>query len=67
MMSHINWAFVMSFMFASSEALAVIPSVKSNSVFQAILNVMDFIKQKVAPQAPAAAPVAAPVAPVETK
>ena len=40
-------AAVMSVLFALSEALSLIPSVKSNGVFQAIVAVIKFIMEKI--------------------
>lgn len=39
-----HWAMIMSVLFGISEALANIPGVKANSVFQAIWNVLKALK-----------------------
>lgn len=45
----INWALVLGVLFGLSEVLAQIPQVKANSVFQAIVQVLSFLKDKIAP------------------
>lgn len=44
-----NGAMVLGVLFAISEALAAIPSVKANSVFQAIAGAIKWLKEKFAP------------------
>ncbi len=44
-----NYVIIITFLFLFSEALAVIPFFKSNSVFQMIANVLKFIKEKIVP------------------
>lgn len=43
---HMHGAMILGVMLGMSEALAQIPSIKANSVFQAIMNAMAFIKAK---------------------
>lgn len=51
MLANINWAVVFASLFGVSEALALIPAIQSNSVFQAISNVLKWIKDLLAPKA----------------
>ncbi len=43
---------VLGALLALSEALALIPGVKANSIFQAFVNGVKFIKSKIFPAAP---------------
>lgn len=43
-----NWGMIFGVLFGMSEALAVIPSVKANSVFQAVMNFLKSMKPPVA-------------------
>ncbi len=47
-----NGAIVMGALLAMSEALALIPSVKANSIFQAVVNGLVWIKDKLSPKPP---------------
>lgn len=42
-----NFVYVVGFLFAVSEALAYIPAIKANSVFQAITGVLKWLHGKV--------------------
>lgn len=50
-----NWAMVVLILFGISEVLAQIPSIKSNSVFQLLMGVLDSLAKsiKVPPAPPA--------------
>lgn len=45
-----DWVLILLVLFGISESLALIPQVKSNSVFQLIFNSLKFIKDKIAPK-----------------
>jgi hypothetical protein len=47
-----NATLALAVLFGISEALALIPSVKANSVFQAVYNGLKFLKDKVMPSLP---------------
>jgi hypothetical protein len=47
-----NWALIVSALFAVSELLALIPAVKSNSVFQLVYNALKGMKEKILPRPP---------------
>lgn len=42
----LNWAMIVAVLFGISEALALIPQIKSNSVFQLIANVIKSLAGK---------------------
>lgn len=44
-----NWPMVVTFAFALSEALAIIPAIKANSVFQLVANVLKKAKEALTP------------------
>lgn len=48
-MSLENIVIVLGVLLATSEGLALIPSVKANSIFQAIVGILKFLKEKIAP------------------
>lgn len=46
-----DYTLVLAFLLALSEALALIPFVRANSVFQLVVNVLKTLKDKFGPQA----------------
>lgn len=48
---HMDWTLILGILFGLSEVLAMIPSIKSSSVFQLIYNVLKSIKDKISPPA----------------
>jgi hypothetical protein len=46
-----NYPVIITVLFGLSETLALIPSVKSNSVFQLVVNVIKTLKEKLVPTA----------------
>lgn len=49
-----NGALMFGMLFALSEAIGMIPSVKASGVFQAVVNGLKFVKEKLLPAPPAA-------------
>lgn len=47
-----NWTLIFAVAFGVSEALSLIPAFKSNGIFQAVANVLKFLKEKIAPAKP---------------
>lgn len=46
----LDWIMIFGFLFALSEALAMLPFIKANSIFQAIYNGIKFVKEKLLPK-----------------
>jgi hypothetical protein len=42
-----NWVLILGVLWGISEALALIPAVKANSIFQAIVGVLGWLKGKI--------------------
>jgi hypothetical protein len=49
MMNPEFWMIALAVLFGISESLSMIPQVKSNGVFQAVYNILKFLKEKVSP------------------
>ncbi|CAK0739663.1 hypothetical protein CCP2SC5_1020024 [Azospirillaceae bacterium] len=50
-LAHLDLGMIFGVLFGLSEVLALIPSIKANSIFQLIVNVLKALKDAVSPKA----------------